>query len=325
MVSTQKVSSIETNHKGMIHDVQYDYYGKRLATCSTDGTVQIFDVSKGDSGKGETANKLWSHKAHNGPIWQISWAHPKFGNVFATCSFDKKVAVWKEVKSNDWQEVISFEHTASVNSISWAPWECGLRLAAASADGFVSLLSRKSDDTWEKPIKFQAHELGVNAVSWASLPTLDDLFGEPNNDKYNPLPRLATGSSDKTVKIWEQDSSNPSEFKVVCTLSDHSDWVRDVAFCPSIGAPYDILVSCSEDQTVNFYSNSGPGANDFKRIETKKHEGPVWRLSWNATGNMIAVTSASGESESTVDVYRENEQGIWERISKIQDDSSAAN
>lgn len=27
-----------------VHDVQLDYYGRRLATCSTDTTVKIFDV-----------------------------------------------------------------------------------------------------------------------------------------------------------------------------------------------------------------------------------------------------------------------------------------
>jgi len=27
------------------HDAQMDYYGKRLATCSSDKTVKIFDVN----------------------------------------------------------------------------------------------------------------------------------------------------------------------------------------------------------------------------------------------------------------------------------------
>ena len=27
------------------HDAQFDYYGKRLATCSSDGTVTIYDVA----------------------------------------------------------------------------------------------------------------------------------------------------------------------------------------------------------------------------------------------------------------------------------------
>ena len=34
------------------HDAQLDYYGKRLATCSSDRTIRIFNVVKGEA-KGE--------------------------------------------------------------------------------------------------------------------------------------------------------------------------------------------------------------------------------------------------------------------------------
>jgi len=29
----------------MIHDAQMDYYGKKLATCSSDRTVKIFEIN----------------------------------------------------------------------------------------------------------------------------------------------------------------------------------------------------------------------------------------------------------------------------------------
>ena len=31
------------------HDAQLDYYGKRLATCSSDRTVKVFDVIDGET------------------------------------------------------------------------------------------------------------------------------------------------------------------------------------------------------------------------------------------------------------------------------------
>ena len=31
------------------HDAQLDYYGKRLATCSSDRTVKVFDVLDGEA------------------------------------------------------------------------------------------------------------------------------------------------------------------------------------------------------------------------------------------------------------------------------------
>lgn len=33
------------------HDAQLDYYGKRLATCSSDRTVRVFDVVEGETQK----------------------------------------------------------------------------------------------------------------------------------------------------------------------------------------------------------------------------------------------------------------------------------
>ena len=43
--------------------------------------------------------------SHDGPVWQISWAHPRFGNIIASCGYDCKVAIWKEIKQNDWRIV----------------------------------------------------------------------------------------------------------------------------------------------------------------------------------------------------------------------------
>ena len=33
--------SIQTDHEDLIHDVAYDFYGERLATCSSDQTVKV--------------------------------------------------------------------------------------------------------------------------------------------------------------------------------------------------------------------------------------------------------------------------------------------
>jgi protein transport protein SEC13 len=41
------VATFDTQHDDMIHDAQMDYYGKRLATCSSDKTIKIFDVTSG--------------------------------------------------------------------------------------------------------------------------------------------------------------------------------------------------------------------------------------------------------------------------------------
>ena len=45
MVSVQ--STVDTGHEDMVHDAQMDYYGTKLATCSSDRSIKIFDVKDG--------------------------------------------------------------------------------------------------------------------------------------------------------------------------------------------------------------------------------------------------------------------------------------
>jgi hypothetical protein len=36
-------------------------------------------------------------QAHLGSVWRVVWAHPEFGQLLATCSFDNSAVVWEEV------------------------------------------------------------------------------------------------------------------------------------------------------------------------------------------------------------------------------------
>lgn len=38
-----EVEPIVVDHKDVIHDVVFDYYGRRMATCSSDQTVKVSD------------------------------------------------------------------------------------------------------------------------------------------------------------------------------------------------------------------------------------------------------------------------------------------
>ena len=62
---TTMEQSVQTSHTDMIHDAQLDYYGKTLATCSSDRTIKIFDVSKGEP------EHLHDITGHDGPVWQV--------------------------------------------------------------------------------------------------------------------------------------------------------------------------------------------------------------------------------------------------------------
>ena len=92
-------ASHDTGHADTVHDVQLDYYGRKLATASSDRTVRVFDVT------GDQLTPLTTLQGHEGPVWQISWSHPKFGNLLASCSFDNRVIIWKEQQDGSWLQV----------------------------------------------------------------------------------------------------------------------------------------------------------------------------------------------------------------------------
>lgn len=39
----------------------------------------------------------------------------------------------------------------------------------------------------------------------------------------------------------------------------HTDWVRDVAWCPNMGLPQNLIASCSQDGTVVIWDEKAPG------------------------------------------------------------------
>jgi len=81
------LNTVDTGHEDMIHDAEMDYYGLKLATCSSDNSVKIFDLKNG------TQSLVAVLKGHIGPVWQVAWAHPKFGNLLASCSYDRYTVI----------------------------------------------------------------------------------------------------------------------------------------------------------------------------------------------------------------------------------------
>lgn len=43
-ISTMAQTISNSTHDDMIHDAVLDYYGRRLATCSSDKTIKIFEI-----------------------------------------------------------------------------------------------------------------------------------------------------------------------------------------------------------------------------------------------------------------------------------------
>ena len=86
-------------------------------------------------------------QAHDAAISKISWAHPEFGTILATASFDRTVKVWEQTSSTDadgaqvngagvgsssgtrWTErAMLVDARGTVRGVEFAPSHFGLKL-----------------------------------------------------------------------------------------------------------------------------------------------------------------------------------------------------
>ncbi|XP_031569466.1 nucleoporin SEH1-like [Actinia tenebrosa] len=320
---------ISAGHKDLIHDVSYDFHGRRMATCSSDQSVKVWDL--GEDGEWKCTGN-W--KTHSGSVWKVTWAHPEFGQVLASCSFDRTVAIWEEqvVGSNHtlthgqshWVKRASLvDSRTSVTDVKFAPHHLGLQLATCSKDGTVRIYEAPDImnlSQWSLQHEIQC-KLSCSCVSW--------------NLSRNHASMLAVGSDDTNpsaggkVQIHEY-YDNDRKWQRVETLMAITDAVHDVAFSPNLGRSYHLLAIASKDVRImklmptgsdQGVSNLGGG---FAKLDISlvaqfsDHESQVWRVEWNVTGTILASSGDDG----CVRLWKANYLDNWKCISVLKGDGT---
>jgi len=296
-------TKVETSHRDIIHDAQMNYYGTRLATCSSDRLVKVFKINPG--GQSILMAEL---TGHDGPVWQVSWCHPgpNYANVLASCSHDRKVIVWMETNEK-WQKTYEYNvHDASVNSICWAPIQYGLMFACASTDGGISMV-KFMGDLWS-PVRIQnAHEEGANAVSWAPAKRIRSIT-DPS-EEIDPM-RVVSGGNDRLVKIWKEDKAG--NWILETELHGHEGWVRDVAWAPSESKQQSTIATCGIDGRVLIWRCNNLDGKNWTSKMLRKFDGVIWHVSWSLCSTVLAVSGADNQ----VNLFQERLPNQWMRLSE---------
>ena len=89
----------------------------------------------------------------------------------------------------------------------------------------------------------------------------------------------------------------------------HSSYIRDVSWSFDMSKGYHQIATCSEDKTFKIWEL------DYKYNKLETHEivkdNPVWKVSWNFMGNLLAVSFANEHKQECVEVYYQNDQAKW--------------
>ncbi|XP_018618564.1 nucleoporin SEH1-like isoform X1 [Scleropages formosus] len=322
--------SIAAEHKDLIHDVSFDFHGRRMATSSSDQSVKVWD--KSEDGEWHCTA---SWKTHSGSVWRVTWAHPEFGQVLASCSFDRTAAIWEELvgESNDKQRgqrhwvkrTTLVDSRTSVTDVKFAPKHMGLVVTTCSADGVVRIY--EAPDVMNLSQWSLQHEisckLSCSCISW-----------NPSSSRAHP-PMIAVGSDDSSttysgkVQIYEYNE-NTRKYAKAETLTTVTDPVHDVSFAPNLGRSFHVLAVASKDVRIfkliplsrKESIPTGPTRFEVQVVaQFDSHNSQVWRVSWNITSTLLASSGDDG----CVRLWKANYMDNWKCTGVLKGDGSLVN
>lgn len=287
-------------HEDLIHDIAYDFYGRRLATCSSDQHVKVFDRV----GQNDGPNGGWelcdSWKAHDAAVVKVTWCGPEFGQVIASCSHDCTIRIFEEDAREQphsgrrWKRrhVIT-DASGPLYDIAFAPSHMGLKLASIGADG-----------------TFRIHEaMDPNTLGyWATIAEIAILSSPPNRTLQSSFALAWCPSRffKESIVVCVLDDAfiyqrdGMGKYVRAAQLPEHRGLIRDVAWAPSMGRGYQLIATACKDGFVRIFKVTG-GSDDNEPLNVEllskfdDHHGEVWRVSWNLTGTILSSAGDDGK------------------------------
>ena len=174
------LTSFPLGHDDYVHDISFDFYGKRVATCSSDQHIRVWE-KRGKDTNGQDGWELTNDiQAHEAAVQKVKWADPEFGAVLASSSYDKQVYIWEEESTaaasaaqqpnKKWTKRFNFLQKETVLDIKFAPKHWGLMLSIALQNGTVKVFVAKDLNNltqWYEDAEVKTTSVtGVNCLSW---------------------------------------------------------------------------------------------------------------------------------------------------------------
>ncbi|KAL1959443.1 hypothetical protein VTO42DRAFT_2246 [Malbranchea cinnamomea] len=272
------------DHKGEVNKARYQpQNANMIATMCTDGRVMIWDRTKHKSLPSGQVNPQLELLGHTKEGFGLSWSPHAAGHL-ATGSEDATVRLWDLNSYTKGNKAIKpfrtyTHHTAIVNDVQHHPLHSSL-IGTVSDDITLQIIDvRESDTTRSAASAKDQHKDAINAIA------------------FNPAAEtvLATGSSDKTIGLWDLRNLKSKLHSLEC----HQEMVTSVAWHPFEEA---VLASASYDRRVMFWDLSRAGEEQTQEDAADGppellfihggHTNRVSDFSWNLNDPWVLCSAA---------------------------------
>ncbi|KYQ89824.1 putative dynein regulator [Tieghemostelium lacteum] len=227
-------------HTNAVQDLDFDKTGQILASCSADLTIKLWDFQTYDCTK-----TLHGHD-HNVSCVRFLPG----GDQLVSSSRDKSIKLWEVATGYCIKTLLGHEDWVRKLVVS----EDGSCIASCSNDQTVKVWNLLKGECLNT---YREHQHVVECLAFSPANIIDipgSMAATPESkskvkqgsggNQLGTCGYLATGSRDKTIKIWELATG-----RCLQTYIGHDNWVRSVRFHPC----GKFLISVGDDKTMRVW------------------------------------------------------------------------
>lgn len=259
------VPSFHTDHQDLLLAVDYNIYGTRIVTASSDHRLKVFDK------KGANWELVDSWRAHDAEITAVRWNGPFAGQIIGSIGEDGYFKLWEEDVSQAQKSGRRFKCIINpVTTKSILPW-MSLDFKNINNETYLALITRDGNLSIMEP---KDHDnLGGDWTDWMAnsdhFVCVKPRHSEESSfkvgfhpDKLPCYTALEAGLDRKSlclavvamdiVKIFRTDKDR--RLYLAAELSGAHGLLRDVAWAP-FGAirGYDVIATAGKDGVARIY------------------------------------------------------------------------
>ncbi|OBA24780.1 WD40 repeat-like protein [Hanseniaspora valbyensis NRRL Y-1626] len=343
-----------TGHEDLVHDIKYDYYGRQLATCSSDLMIKIFTLSASIN-EWELTD---SFKAHDSNIVSLDWCAPEFGRLLISGSYDGLVKIWEETSTTkainnesnnnnkgNWQLMAKLSDTRSpVFNCKFSPSFLGLNIGVIGHDSQLRVYycsDPSNVSSWELK---ESYNLIPEGFSQPVAHLQSDYSLDWCKSKF--LEETLVCSCLDLLSFMQKDPLNNNKLVKILDLYDHNGLIREVAWAPSMGRSYELVATACQDGYVRIFKVTGISSNGSDEVLKKEehetenkmqkyyklynsqnfkvelisknndHKGEVWSVAWNLTGTVLSSAGDDGK----IRLWKQSHMDHFQCVSVITPD-----
>jgi nucleoporin SEH1 len=265
MASERGFSTFEHGHSDLVLAVDFNFYGTRMVTASSDHTLKVYDR------KDESWSLIDTWRAHDAEIVDVKWNGPFTGSIIGSIGEDGRFNLWEEDLLEPPHSHRRFRRIQSIRSETRVPF-CSLDFKNLHTETYVALVTRDGFLSISEPVdhdNLSGDWSLMTSQHVCATPSRQDETGFRVAWHKEKIPcwsaieagldrkalSLAVAAMEK-VLIYRTDKER--KWYLATHLPPAGGVIRDVAWANGAMRGYDVIATASKDGAVRIYEITTP-------------------------------------------------------------------